>query len=123
MDQALIPYAGHPAADPAEVAIRAEDAARARQMRRLRQGLRGVPPEAEAAARAWLVEAGYTLEEMRDRDARSREFTEPRQALMWLLVRRHGVSLSAVGRFLDRGACSVRHGVQRESDRRRAEGL
>lgn len=118
----LIPYAGHPSADPAEAAIRAEDAARARQMRRLRQGLRGIPPAAEAAARAWLAEAGFTLDEMRDRSARSREFTEPRQALMWLLVRRHGVSLPAAGRYLHRDPSTVRQGVLRE-DRRRAEGV
>jgi chromosomal replication initiation ATPase DnaA len=104
MPAQLIPYAGHPRLYP-------EDRARARQI------AQQLTPLAQKLAEDWCAECGVSLAEMR-RQSRRKPVVEARQALMWLLYRRAGLTYSQIGRALKRDHTTVMHGVAAE-DRRR----
>jgi chromosomal replication initiation ATPase DnaA len=101
----LMPFAGSPVLHP-------EDRERARRI-----SSREPPAAAWRVAEEWCEAVGYTMEQMRGPD-RTAAIAEARQALMWILRNRLGMSYPAIAATLNRDHSTVMHGVRREALRR-----
>ena len=106
MSARLIPYAGHPRLYP-------QDRARAKTISQR------LDPTSLSLAEDWCEACGVTMDDMRGK-SRQRPVVEARQALMWLLHHRAGLTYGAIGRLLSRDHTTVIHGVAAE-DRRRGQ--
>ncbi|MGE5566181.1 MAG: helix-turn-helix domain-containing protein [Parcubacteria group bacterium] len=68
-------------------------------------------PTLKQLAAEFCAYEGTTIEELCG-PQRSRICARPRQHFMYLAVEKHGKSLSAVGRFLNRDHTTIMHGVE-----------